>query len=186
MPVDGVTKDTEIKMKKSVERFQKELGSLRTGRANTAILDGIRVEYYGQNMPINQVAGVSVIEAKTIDVKPWDKGCLIEIEKAIMAANLGLSIVNTGDSLKVKFPELTEETRKDMVKKVKKMAEEAKVDIRNIRRDANEAVKALEKNKEISEDELKNGEGRVQKMTDKHIKEIDDIAKAKETDLMTI
>jgi len=178
--------ELELKMKKSVEAFQKELISIRTGRASTSVLDTVKVVYYGNAMPINQVASVSIIEAKTIDIKPWDKGAIMEIEKAIMAANLGLSIVNTGDSLKVKFPDLNEETRKDMVKKVKKMSEEAKVELRNIRRDFNDKAKEREKKKEISEDVLKAAEGRVQKATDKHIEEIDKIVKDKEKDLLTI
>lgn len=178
--------ELEVKMKKCVEAFAKELISIRTGRANTGVLDTVKVIYYGNPMPINQVASVSVIEAKTLDIKPWDKGCILEIEKAIMAANLGLSIVNTGDSLKVKFPDLNEETRKDMVKKVKKMAEESKVELRNIRRDFNEKAKDKQKNKEISEDDLKAAEGRVQKSTDKHIAELDNLVKDKEKDLLTI
>lgn len=184
--MENTIKEMEIKMKKSIDAFQKDLAAIRTGRASTSVLDGVRVEYYGNKMPINQVAGVSVIEAKTIDIKPWDRGCILEIEKAIMAANLGLSIVNTGDSLKVKFPELNEETRKDMVKKVKKIGEEAKVNIRNVRREANDKVKDLEKNKKISEDEHKHGEARIQKTTDKYVADIDHIVKAKEEDLMTI
>ena len=173
-------------MKKCVDAVQKELISIRTGRANTGVLDTVRVVYYGNAVPINQVASVSVIEAKTLDIKPWDKGAILEIEKAIMAANLGLSIVNTGDSLKVKFPDLNEETRRDMVKKVKKMAEESKVEMRNIRRDFNEKAKERQKNKEISEDDLKAAEARVQKSTDKHIIELDVIVKDKEKDLLTI
>jgi ribosome recycling factor len=184
--MENTIKEMEIKMKKSIEAFQKDLTTIRTGRANVAVLDGVRVEYYGNRMPINQVAGVSVIEAKTIDIKPWDRSCILEIEKAIIAANLGLSIVNTGDSIKVKFPELNEETRKDMVKKVKKIGEEAKVNIRNIRREANDKTKELEKNKKISEDEHKHGETHIQKLTDKYVSDIDHIAKAKEEDLMTI
>jgi len=184
--MENTIREMEGKMKKSIEAFQKDLTVIRTGRANIGVLDGVRVEYYGNHMPINQVAGVSVIEAKTLDIKPWDKTCLPEIEKAITAANLGLSIVNTGDSLKVKFPELNEETRKDMVKKVKKIGEEAKVNIRNVRREANDKIKDLEKNKKISEDEHKHGETRIQKITDKFVADIDHIVKAKEEDLMTI
>jgi ribosome recycling factor len=184
--MENTIKEMEIRMKKSIEIFQKELSSIRTGRANISVLDTVRVEYYGNHMPVNQVASVSVIEAKTLDIKPWDKTVLPEIEKAIMAANLGLSVVNTGDSLKVKFPELNEETRKDMVKKVKKIGEESKVDIRNIRRDSNEKVKDLEKNKKISEDDKKHGEIRIQKITDKYTADVDHIIKAKEEDLMTI
>ncbi len=178
--------EAESRMKKTIDHFQKELSLIRTGRANVSVLDGVKVSYYGNMSPINQVASVAVIEAKTIDIKPWDRSCILEIEKAIQAANLGLGIVNTGDSLKIKFPELTEETRKDMVKKVKKIGEESKVDIRNIRRDINEKFKEKQKNKEISEDDLKIGEGKVQKFTDKNIAEIDHIVKEKEKDLMTI
>jgi ribosome recycling factor len=184
--MENTIREMEGKMKKSIDAFQKDLTTIRTGRANIGVLDGVRVEYYGNHMPINQVAGVSVIEAKTLDIKPWDKTCLTEIEKAITAANLGLSIVNTGDSLKVKFPELNEETRKDMVKKVKKIGEEAKVNIRNVRREANDRIKDMEKNKKISEDDKKHGEARIQKITDKFVADIDHIVKAKEEDLMTI
>lgn len=184
--MENTIREMEVKMKKSIEVFQKDLTTIRTGRANIGVLDGVRVEYYGNHMPVNQVAGVSVIEAKTIDIKPWDKSVLPEIEKAISAANLGLSIVNTGDSLKVKFPELNEETRKDMVKKVKKIGEEAKVNIRNIRREANDRIKDMEKNKKISEDDKKHGETHIQKITDKFVADIDHIVKVKEEDLMTI
>ncbi len=184
--MDKVFAELETKMKKTTEVFQKELSNIRTGRASAAVLDGVRVMYYGNPMPINQVAAISVVEAKTLDIKPWDKGVVKDLEKAIMEANLGLSIVNTGDSLKVRFPDLTEETRKDLVKKVKKMSEESKVDLRNIRRDFNEKVKDQEKNKEISQDELKLAETHIQKATDKHILNIDNIVKDKEKELMTI
>jgi len=184
--MDAIFKEAESKMKKSVDVFHKELSTIRTGRANVSVLEGVKVDYYGNPTPVNQVASMSVIEAKTIDVKPWDKSVIQELEKAITAANLGLSVINTGDSLKIKFPELTEETRKDLVKKVKKFAEESKVDIRNIRRDANDKIKDKEKKKEISEDEKKNGEGKIQKLTDKFTGEIDGIVKQKEEDLMTI
>jgi len=184
--MENIIKETEVKMKKTIDIFRDELAAIRTGRASASVLEGVKVDYYGSQMPVNQVASISVIEAKTIDVKPWDKSVLGEIEKAVLAANLGLSVVNTGDSLKIKFPDLTEETRGQMVKKVKKMGEESKIDIRNIRREANDRVKDMEKKKEISEDEKKNGEGKIQKITDKHIKAIDDIVKDKENDLMTI
>lgn len=184
--MENVIKEMEIKMKKSIEVFQNELASFRTGRANTAVLNVVQVECYGSKMPINQVASMSVIEAKTIDIRPWDKNILPDIEKAILAANLGLAVVNTGDSLKIKFPELTEETRKEMVKKVKKMGEETKINVRNIRRDANDKIKDMEKNKKISQDDLKHGEARIQKITDKYIADIDNLVKLKEQDLMTI
>ena len=184
--MDKVYSEMESKMKKAMEFFMKELTSIRTGRANTSVLDGVRVAYYGNPSPINQVASVSIIEAKTIDIKPWDKSVVKDIEKAILEANLGLSVVNTGDSLKVKFPDLTEDTRKDMVKKVKKMAEESKVELRNVRREANDRAKEKEKNKQISQDDLKNAEGKIQKITDKYIADIDNIVKEKEKELMTI
>ena len=184
--MEKIYAELEVKMKKSAEHFQKELMNIRTGRATTAVLDSVKVAYYGNLMPINQLASVSIIEAKTIDIKPWDKGAVQEIDKAINAANLGLSVVNTGDSIKVKFPDLTEDTRKDMVKKVKKMAEETKVEMRNIRRESNDRAKEKEKKKEISEDDLKNAEARVQKITDKFIADIDNVVKDKEKDLMTI
>jgi ribosome recycling factor len=184
--MENAIKECEAKMKKSIEAFQHDLSAIRTGRANVSVLADVKVEYYGNKMPVNQVASVSVIEAKTLDIKPWDKGMVKELEKAIMEANLGLSIVNTGDSLKVKFPDLTEESRKELVKKVKKMGEEFKVNLRNIRRESNDALKALEKNKKISEDDLKHSEVHVQKITDKFVKEIDDIVKDKEKDLMTV
>ena len=184
--MENTIKEMEIKMKKSIEVFQHELSTFRTGRANTAVLNVVQVECYGSKMPINQVASMAVIEAKTIDVRPWDKNILQDIEKAILAANLGLGIVNTGDSLKLKFPELTEETRKETVKKVKKMGEEAKINIRNIRREANEKIKGLEKNKQISQDDLKHSETRIQKITDKYIADVDNLVKLKEQDLMTI
>ncbi|MGD0566040.1 MAG: ribosome recycling factor [Candidatus Goldiibacteriota bacterium] len=184
--MEKIYAELEAKMKKSAEHFQKELTNVRTGRASTSVLEGVKVPYYGNLMPINQLASVSIIEAKTIDIKPWDKGAVQEIDKAINAANLGLSVVNTGDSIKVKFPDLTEDTRKDMVKKVKKMAEETKVEMRNIRRESNDKAKEKEKKKEISEDDLKNAEARVQKITDKFIADIDNVVKDKEKDLMTI
>lgn len=184
--MENIIKEMEIKMRKSTDIFQHELSTFRTGRANTAILNTIQVECYGSKMSINQVASMSVIEPKTIDLKPWDKNILQDIEKAILAANLGLSVVNTGDSLKIKFPDLTEETRKEMVKKIKKMGEEAKINIRNIRRESNEKLKSLEKNKQISQDDLKHGEARIQKITDKFISEIDNLVKLKEQDLMTV
>jgi ribosome recycling factor len=184
--MEKIYSELDAKMKKSLEHFQKELLNIRTGRASTAVLEGVKVPYYGNLMPINQLASVSVIEAKTIDIKPWDKGAVSEIDKALNAANLGLSVVNTGDSIKVKFPDLTEDTRKEMVKKVKKMCEETKVEMRNIRRESNDRVKEKEKNKEISEDDLKHAEARIQKSTDKYIADADNILKDKEKDLMTL
>ncbi len=184
--MENIIKESEVKMKKSVSIFREEVNAIRTGKANTSVLQTVKVEYYGQEMPISQVAGLSIIEAKTINVKPWDKTVLPAIEKAISTANLGLSVVNVGDSLKVNFPELTEETRKEYVKKVKKMGEEAKINVRNIRRETNEKLKHLQKDKNITEDDLKHAEDRIQKITDKFIKEIDEIVKVKEQELMTI
>lgn len=184
--MENLIKECESKMKKSFDIFHQEIMGIRTGRANISVLQAVKVSYYGQMMPINQVASLSQVEAKTINVKPWDKSVLPELEKAILKENLGLSVVNMGDFLKINFPDLTEETRKEYVKKVKKIGEEAKITIRNIRREINEKIKHMQKEKQITEDDMKHGEDRTQKLTDKFIKEIDEVIKAKEQELMTI
>jgi len=184
--MENLIKECESKMKKSFDIFHQEIAGIRTGRANISVLQVVKVPYYGQLMPINQVASLSQVEAKTINVKPWDKSVLPELEKAILKENLGLSVVNMGDSLKINFPDLTEETRKEYVKKVKKIGEEAKITIRNIRREINDKIKHMQKEKQISEDDMKHGEDRIQKLTDKFIKEIDEVIKAKEQELMTV
>lgn len=179
-------KEFEEKMKKSVSVFVENLGSIRAGRANPKILNNIQVEYYGTSTPITQVASVSVPEARLIVVQPWDKSVLGEIEKAIQKADLGINPINDGNVIRLNFPELNEERRKEIVKEIKTLTEEAKVSIRNIRRDSMELVKDLEKKSEISEDELKAAENEVQKLTDKYNKEIDNEFDKKQKEILSI
>lgn len=179
-------KEFEEKMKKSINVFVENLGSIRAGRANPKILNNIQVEYYGTPTPIAQVASVSVPEARMIVVQPWDKSILGEIEKAIQKADIGINPINDGNVIRLNFPELNEERRKEIVKEIKTMTEEAKVSIRNIRRDSMELVKDLEKKSEISEDELKVAENEVQKLTDKYNKEIDNEFDKKQKEILSI
>jgi len=184
--MNEVLKDAKNRMDKSVEAFRVEIAKIRTGKATTALLDGIKVEYYGQPTPLNQLANVSVLDNHNLSIVPWDKSTIQAIEKAIISSDLGLNPVNDGSILRVPIPPLTEERRKDIVKLVKKIAEDAKVAVRNIRRDANEALKKKEKEKKISEDDRKHGENEVQKITDEHIKLIDELVKKKEKEIMEI
>lgn len=179
-------KEFEEKMKKSINVFVENLGSIRAGRANPKILNSIQVEYYGTPTPIAQVASVSVPEARMIVVQPWDKSILGEIEKAIQKADIGINPINDGNVIRLNFPELNEERRKEIVKEIKTMTEDAKVSIRNIRRDSMELVKDLEKKSEISEDELKVAENEVQKLTDKYNKEIDNEFDKKQKEILSI
>lgn len=176
----------EQKMQGTIEALKKSLGKIRTGKANPSILNGVMVEYYGSPMPINQIASVSAPEAQMIVIKPYDKSILKGIEKAIQTANLGLNPQNDGDIVRVQIPALTEQTRKDLVKEAKKLAEDNKVAIRNVRRDAIDQLKKLEKDSLISEDELKRRSDEVQKLTDKYIENIDKLSKEKEQDIMSI
>ncbi len=173
-------------MDKNIQSLQKELVKLRTGRASPQLLDGIQVEYYGSSVPLNQVANVTTPDARTIQVVPCEAGVIGAIERAIHAANIGLSPQNDGKMIRVPLPPLTEERRKDMVKGVKKMGEDAKVAVRNCRRDTNEEVKKLEKGKSISEDEAKKVMEQVQKKTDDKIAEIDKVIAAKEKEVLTV
>lgn len=184
--MNPIVKDAKIRMGKSVEAYRSEISKVRTGKATTALLDGIKVEYYGNPTPLNQVANLSVLDAHTLSITPWDKSVIYEIEKALTSADMGLNPINDGTNIKVPIPPLTEERRKDLVKLVKKYAEEAKIAIRNVRRDANDHLKKMEKNKEISEDELKKFEKEVQEQTDKHIEEIDVVTKHKEKEIMEV
>jgi len=179
-------KDADHKMDKTVEAFRTEIAKIRTGKATTAILDGIRVEYYGNPSPLNQVANVSVLDAHTLSIMPWDKSMVQVIEKAIQASDLGLNPLSDGTNLKIPIPPLTEERRKEFVKIVKKFGEEYKVALRNVRRDANEHLKKEEKEKKITEDDRKHAEDEVQKITDKHIAKIDEIIKHKEKEIMEV
>ena len=173
-------------MDKSMEALRTELSKIRTGKATTALLDMIKVEYYGQHMPLKQVANVTVLDAHTLSVTPWDKSTIQMIDKAILTADLGLNPVSDGTNLKIPIPPLTEERRKDFVKLVKKFGEDAKVAIRNVRRDANEHLKRKQKDEKLSEDTLKEAEGKVQKMTDEHIGFIDEIIKKKEKEVLEV
>ena len=174
------------KMTKTVESLLHEYAGIRAGRANPAVLDKIAVDYYGVPTPIGQMAAVSVPDARSLLIQPWDKSSLKEIEKAIQASDIGLNPQNDGSSIRLNFPPLTEERRKELVKTVSKYAEEAKVAIRSIRRDSIEKLKEQKKSSEITEDDLKNGEKKMQDLTDKFCKEIDDTAAAKEMEIMEI
>ena len=179
-------KDAKQRMDKSVETFRGEIVKIRTGKATTALLDGIKVDYYGTPTPLKQVGNLSVLDVHTLAITPWDKSMVQIIDKAILSADLGLNPISDGTNIKIPIPPLTEERRKEMVKVVKKFGEEAKVAIRNIRRDANDHLKKQEKEKEITEDELKEAEKETQKLTDEHIVEIDDIIKHKEKEIMEV
>ena len=176
----------EEKMMKSISVFEESLAEVRAGRANPAILNKIKIDYYGTPTPINQVAGISVPEARMIVIHPWDISVLKEIEKEILKSDIGINPNNDGKVIRLNFPELNEERRKEIVKDIKKMAEEAKVTIRNIRRDALDEAKAMQKNSEISEDDLKVAEDKIQKLTDKYVEEIDDLLEKKEKEVMSI
>ena len=178
--------DAEARMKKAVEIVRDEFARIRTGKATTALLDGIRVDYYGTMTPLKQIANVSTPDAHTISVQSWEKAMLGPIEKAIQNANLGLNPVNDGNILRVPIPPLNEERRKELVKLVKKFAEEGKIAVRNVRRDAIEHLKKAEKDEHLSEDERKREEQEAQKLTDKHIKDIDGLVAQKEKEIMEV
>jgi ribosome recycling factor len=176
----------EDKMNKTVSVLKKDLASMKAGRANPTILDRVEVEYYGSMVPISQVGNISAPEPRIILIQPWEKSSLKTIEKAILKSDLGLTPSNDGAVIRLIIPELTEETRKNLVKNVKKAGEEAKVAVRSIRRDSNDKIKALKKNSEISEDDMKKAEDDIQKKTDNFIKEIDKIIESKEKEIMSV
>lgn len=184
--MEEVIKESKIKMEKSIDALRNELARIRTGKATTALLDGIKVEYYGNLTPLNQLANISVLDPHTLSVTPWDKSVLQAIDKSILNADLGLNPISDGTNLKIPIPPLTEERRKDLVKLVKKFGEDAKVAIRNIRRDANDHIKREHKDKNITEDEMKNFENKIQKITDEHIDLIEKILEHKEKELMEV
>lgn len=184
MPVKDIVDDASQHMSKAVEHVQQLLSKVRTGRASASILDAVKVEYYGEQTPIGQVGSVSVPDARSIVIQPWDRTALSAIEKSILAANLGITPQNDGHLIRISVPPLTEERRKDIVKQCKKMAEEGKLAVRNIRRDANEELKVAEKKEHYSEDDRKRGEDDIQKNTDRYVKEIDTILTAKEKEVM--
>ena len=179
-------KDAKGRMDKTIETLRSELAKVRTGKATTVLLDSIRVDYYGNMVPLNQVGNVSVLDAHTLSITPWEKQMVQIIDKAILEANLGLNPISDGTNLKIPIPPLNEERRKELVKLVKKFGEESKVAIRNIRRDANDHLKKEQKDKKITEDQLRDAEIETQKLTDDHIKLIDEILKHKEKEIMEV
>ncbi|MGD1006084.1 MAG: ribosome recycling factor [Ignavibacteriaceae bacterium] len=184
--MEQTIKDAKSRMDKSLEALRGELAKIRSGKATTALLDGVKVDYYGNPTPINQVANVTVLDAHTLSVTPWDKSVLSAVERAILEANIGFNPVSDGTNLKIPVPPLNEERRKDLVKIIKKFGEESKVAVRNVRRDANEHLKKEEKSKRISEDQLKEGEEKIQKLTDEHVLKVDELLKHKEKEIMEI
>ena len=184
--INDVKKSAEQKMAKSVEALKADLGKVRTGRAHTGLLDHIQVDYYGSMMPLAQVANVTLADARTIGVQPWEKKMIPVVEKAIRDSDLGLNPATSGDLIRIPMPALTEERRRELTKVVHKDAENARIAVRNIRRDANEHLKKLLKDKQCSEDDERHAQVDVQKLTDRHIAEIDKVLAAKETDLMAI
>ncbi|UTH73464.1 ribosome recycling factor [Chromobacterium sp. IIBBL 290-4] len=184
--INDIKKSAEQKMQKSLEAFKNDLGKVRTGRAHTGILDHVMVDYYGSDVPVNQVANVTLIDARTIGVQPWEKPMLAKIEKAIRDSDLGLNPASMGEIIRVPMPMLTEERRKDLIKVVRGEAEGARVAVRNIRRDSNTDFKNLLKDKAITEDDERRGQDEIQKLTDKYIAEIDKMLAAKEADLLAV
>ena len=184
--INDIKKDAESRMKKSVEALHSNFNKIRTGRAHPSILDAVTVEYYGGQVPLNQVASVNVEDAQTQAVAPWEQSMVAKIEKAIMTSDLGLNPSSAGNVIRVPMPMLTEETRKGYIKQARSEAENARVAVRNVRRDANGDFKSLLKDKEITEDDQRQGEDEIQKLTDKYIAEIDKALAAKEQDLMQV
>ena len=184
--IKDIVQDSEERMKKTIEHLTRDLSSLRAGRANPGMLDRIVVEYYGEPTPLNQLANITVPEARLLVIQPWDKHSIADIEKAIMKSDLGITPSNDGNVIRLAVPQLTEERRKELVKVVRKRGEEAKVAVRNIRREANDMIKQAEKEKLVSEDEGKKGNEDVQKITDKCVKDVDMILQAKEKDVMEV
>lgn len=186
MSLAEVRKSAESRMAKSVENLKSNLGKLRTGRAHTGILDHVQVEYYGSPVPISQVSNITLVDARTLSVQVWEKSMSGPVEKAIRESDLGLNPISMGDNIRVPMPALTEERRRDLTKVAKGEGEDAKVAVRNIRREANDALKKLVKDKEISEDDERRMQDEVQKLTDKHVAEVDKLVTQKEAEIMTI
>ena len=184
--LNEIKKDAEVRMGKSIDSLKTDLAKIRTGRAHTSLLDTIMVPYYGSDVPLSQVANVSVSDARTLSVSPWEKDMVAAIEKAIMSSDLGLNPTTVGTTMRIPLPALTEERRKDLIKVVRKEGEGAKVAVRNIRRDALGDVKSLLKDKDISEDDDRKAADQIQKITDKKVADIDELLKVKEKELMEI
>ena len=186
MSVADIKKSVDQKMQRSIEAFKADLAKIRTGRAHTGLLDHIQVDYYGSNVPISQVANMTLVDARTIGVQPWEKKMVPVIEKAIRESDLGLNPATQGDLIRVPMPALTEERRRELTKVVKSEGETAKVAVRNLRRDANDQLKKSVKDKEISEDDERRASEEVQKLTDKFVAEIDKLVQTKESEIMTV
>lgn len=184
--LNEIYEQTKEQMDKSIEALKRDFSTLRTGKVSTNIVDHIRVNYYGTPTALNQVGSVVVTDATTISITPWEKNLLGDIEKAIQEANIGVNPNNDGDFIKLFFPAMTSEQRQDIVKQAKGMAEKAKVAVRNVRKEGNDKVKKLEKNKDISEDDSKRGQDEVQKLTDAHVAEIEKVLSAKEADILKV
>lgn len=186
MTIADIKKTTETKMDQSVAALKNNLGKIRTGRANPALLDSVQVEYYGSMVPLSQVANVSLLDSRTLSVQPWEKGLGAKIEKAIRESDLGLNPASMGDLIRVPLPAMSEERRKEMTKLARNEGESAKIAVRNLRRDANESVKKLVKDKQASEDDQKRAEADIQKATDKQIVLVDQLVHAKEQEIMAV
>ena len=184
--IEEIKKQLHADAEKALKNFQYQLTKVRTGRASASVLDGINVDYYGAPTPIKQVGQISTPEARLLQIQPFDKTLIGDIEKAILGANIGLTPSNDGNLIRIPFPALTEEKRKDLVRDVKKMGEDAKIAIRNSRRDQNDRIKKSEKSKEITEDDSKKYMDEIQKITDTYVKKVDDVISAKEKELMTV
>ncbi len=184
--INEIQSDADTRMGKTIDSLKQDLMKVRTGRAHTSLLDSISVDYYGNETPLNQVANISILDARTLSVQVWEKQMTPLVEKAILKSDLGLNPATNGELIRIPLPPLTEETRKNLIKVVRSEGENAKVAIRNIRRDANNSLKELEKEKEISEDDEHRGQDAIQKLTDAHVKEVDQILAVKEKDLMEI
>jgi ribosome recycling factor len=173
-------------MEKALDSLSKDFGKLRTGRASTSLVEDIKVDYYGTPTPLKQIASISIPDSRTIAIQPWDKNAFGDVDKAIQKSDLGLNPVNDGKIIRINIPQLTEERRKELVKLAKKYTEDTRVAIRNIRRDANDKLKSMEKDKEITEDDLHRGQDEVQKLTDEHIKTADELLEEKEKEIMEL
>ncbi len=184
--LDDVYQEVEHKMERSLDALRRDLSRIRTGRASLALLDGIKIDYYGTPTPLNQVATLAVPESRLITIQPWDKSQLATVEKAIMSSDLGLTPTNDGALIRLSIPALTAERRKELVKQVKKMGEDSKIALRNVRRDGNETLKSFEKDKLVSEDDMRRGQEQVQKITDRFIASVDDILQTKEHEVMEV
>lgn len=186
MEIEAIKEDAEARMGKAVENTRSELAKIRTGKASPAILDTVRVEYYGSTVPLKQVASVSTPEPRLLTIQPWEKNMISEIEKVIQKSDLGLNPVNDGTLIRIPIPQLTEERRKDLVRLCHRLSEEGRIAIRNVRRDCNDRLKQSEKNHEISEDQYHTAIDDVQKVTDKYIKQVDEILAHKEKEIMEV